>query len=320
MDGGGFSELAERHRHELRVHCYRMTGSFTDAEDLVQETLLRAWKHRATLTDPSALRAWLYRIATNVCLDMLAAPSRSREIVMTADSGGGDARSPLAEITWLQPFPDHLLDEAERGPEAVAIARETVELAFLAVIQHLPARQRAVLILRDVLGWPADQAAAALEMSVPAAKSALQRARETLRTTLPTDRHEWGSAAGEREREVLRRYIAASQSADVDELATLLRDDARQAMPPANLLFDGRQAIVTMWREALAGGHAGDEWRTVEIAANRQLAVANYARRPGESRFTAVNIDVLRFEDGLIAEITTFGADLLPAFGLETTL
>ncbi len=322
MDGAAFSGLVERHRHELRVHCYRMTGSFTDAEDLVQETMLRAWKGRDGLADAGALRPWLYRIATNVCLDALASPARTRELALTVDTSGGSARSASAEVTWLEPFPDRLLDAAEQGPEAVAIARETIELAFLAAIQHLPVRQRAVLILRDVLGWPAAEAAEALEMSVASLKSALQRARETMRRTLPPDRSAWGAGdgIGEEERAVLRRYIAASQSADVTALASLLRHDARQTMPPANLMFDGREAIIAMWREALVGEGAWGQWRTVEVAVNRQPAMASYVRRDGESTFTAVNIDVLRIEDGLITEIITFGPELLPFFGLERSL
>src|SRR5688572_21503164 len=143
--------MAERHRHELRVHCYRMLGSFTDAEDLVQETLLRAWRKRDDFAGRSTFRAWLYRIATNACLDVLASPARTRETVA--------APAPMAEITWLEPFPDRLLDD----PGAAAVERETIELAFLAAIQHLPPRQRAVLIMRDVLGWPAPQTAEMLE-------------------------------------------------------------------------------------------------------------------------------------------------------------
>ncbi|CAM5556463.1 hypothetical protein SRIMM317S_04023 [Streptomyces rimosus subsp. rimosus] len=194
-DEEAFARLAERYRHELRVHCYRMLGSFTDAEDLVQETLLRAWRKRRSFEGRATFRAWLYRIATNACLDALAGPARSREIAVAVDSTGAAKRSAPAEVTWLQPYPDALLDlaaPADGGPQAAAIARETIELAFLAAIQHLPPRQRAVLILRDVVGLPAAETAGMLDLSTAAVKSALQRARATLREQLPERRADWG--------------------------------------------------------------------------------------------------------------------------------
>lgn len=318
-----FGELAERYRHELRVHCYRMLGSFTDAEDLVQETLLRAWRKRAGFEGRASFRAWLYRIATNACLDALASPSRAREVALTTDAGG--PRSPMAEVSWLQPYPDELLDlavAADGEPEAAVVARETIELVFLAAIQHLPPRQRAVLILRDVLGWPASETAGALELSVASVKSALQRARVTLREQLPERRLEWGPSTrpSAAEHAVLRRYIEASEGADMTALAALLREDARQTMPPAPLVFDGRKAILDLWRTVLAGPDAWGDWRAVPTAANRQPAMASYLRRPGESGYTAVNLDVLRIEGDQIAEITTFGPELLPVFGLATRL
>ncbi|WP_344485299.1 RNA polymerase subunit sigma-70 [Nonomuraea monospora] len=317
-----FGELVEEHRHELHVHCYRMLGSYTDADDMVQETMMRAWRRRETFEGRSTLRAWLYRIATNACLDLLSGPARSREITVGV---GGEPRSPFAEVPWLQPYPDRLLDLAAPGegtPDAVAVARETIELAYLAAIQHLPPRQRAVLILRDVAGWSAEETSQALELSVAAVKSALQRARATLRMHLPARRTQWGpaTAPSEQERAVLRRYMEASVDGDLSALAELLREDARQTMPPASQVFDGRQAILDMWRPVMAGPEAWGDWRALATRANRQPAVANYVRRPGQSRFTAVNIDVLRVEDGLIAEITTFGAELHAAFDLPQEL
>lgn len=296
-----FAELAERHRRELHLHCYRMLGSFTEAEDMVQETLLRAWRKRDGFEGRSTFRAWLYKIATNACLDVLAKP---RELAASD--------SPLAEVIWLQPYPDALL------PEELAVARETVELAFLAVIQHLPPRQRAVLVMRDVLGWPAAETADALDMSVASVKSALQRGRATLRERLPERRADWAAATepSPEERAVLRRFVAASLNADLETLAEMLREDARQAMPPAPALYDGRRAILDLWAPVMAGDAAWGEWRALTTTANRQPAVANYVRRPGEDSFAAVNLDVLRIEDGLICEITTFGAEVLPAFGL----
>ncbi|MEV5745346.1 RNA polymerase subunit sigma-70 [Microbispora rosea] len=323
-DEAVFGALAARHRHELRVHCYRMLGSFTDAEDLVQETLLRAWRARESFEGRSTFRAWLYRIATNACLDALSGPARARE-VMAADVSEGPGRPASADVPWLQPYPDDLLDLAapdEGGPDAVAIARETVELAFLAAIQHLPPRQRAVLILRDVVGRPVAETAEALEMSVASVKSALQRARATLRGRLPRRRADWAAATrpSRDELDLLERYVTASRNADLTALAALLREDVLQAMPPAALVYDGRAAVLDMWRPVLEGEERWGEWHCVPLAVNRQPAVANYVRRPGETSYTAVNVDVLCAEDGLITEITTFGPELLPLFGLPLSV
>ncbi|MBB5074637.1 RNA polymerase subunit sigma-70 [Nonomuraea endophytica] len=294
-------EEAEQHRRELHVHCYRMLGSYTEAEDAVQETMLRAWRRADTYEGRSTYRAWLYKIATNVCLDLLA---KRKDVVLS--------EAPLSDVPWLEPYPDQQL------PEELAVARETIELAFLAVIQHLPARQRAVLVMRDVLGWPAEETAETLEMTVPSVKSALQRGRATLRKHLPERRSEWAAATepSAEERVVLKRFVEASMKADMGTLATLLREDAIQAMPPSMQFFPGRRAILDMWAPVMAGQGAWGEWRARTTTANRMPAVANYVRRPGEEFFTAVNLDVLRIEDGLIAEITTFGPETLPAFGL----
>jgi RNA polymerase sigma-70 factor (ECF subfamily) len=182
-DEAAFAELAERHRGELRVHCYRMLGSFDEAEDLVQETFLRAWRAREGFEGRATFRSWLYRIATNACLDFLDGHERRpRPYAVPPLIGAGD---PPAEIPWLQPYPDRLLDDL---PEAAVVEKETIELAFLAAIQHLPARQRAALVLRDVLGWSASETAAALDMSVAGVKSALQRARPVLQELLPRRR------------------------------------------------------------------------------------------------------------------------------------
>ena len=179
-----FAERAERHRHELQVHCYRMLGSFTDAEDVVQETLLRAWRHRVDLRDGDNRRAWLYKIATNACLDHIKA--KNRRILSLAS---------FRDVPWLEPYPDRLLDqlaETRQDPQVAVIGRETIELTFLAVIQLLPPRQRAAVILRDVLDWPVPDIAELLDLSMAAVNSALQRGRTTLRSQLPTSqREEW---------------------------------------------------------------------------------------------------------------------------------
>ena len=251
-DESAFAALFERHRGELQVHCYRMLGSFEDSEDLVQETFLRAWRKRASFGSDgrSSFRAWLYRIATNACLDVLR--SRPRRVLPPQVAAAADPAappSPPADLPWLQPYPDRLLEPvapAEDEPGAVVVARETIELAFIAAIQHLPPRQRAVLILRDVLGWSAKDTASLLEASVASVNSALQRARATLRDRLPERRTEWApsSEPSEEERELLRRYVDAHERADADALAELLREDARLTMPPHPTWYAGREAIL----------------------------------------------------------------------------
>ena len=244
-----FAAGLERHRGELQVHCYRMLGSFEDSEDLVQETFLRAWRSRASFgaDGRSSLKAWLYRIATNACLDVLR--RRPRRVTPPEVAAAADPDAPVPppeDLPWLQPYPDRLLAPAEEGPEAVVVARETIELGFLAAIQHLPPRQRAVLILTQVLGWSAKDTASLLAVSVAAVNSALQRSRATLRERLPARRTEWAPSAepSEEERELLRRYLDAHARADAAALAALLREDARLTMPPHAVWYDGRDAIL----------------------------------------------------------------------------
>jgi RNA polymerase sigma-70 factor (TIGR02960 family) len=307
-----FADLIERHRRELHVHCYRMLASFDDAEDAVQETFLRAWRGRDSFEGSSLFRAWLYRIATNVCLDMLRRSSRH---LTTMHS--------FAEVPWLQPYPDQLLDEVAPGddqPDAVVVERETIELAFLAAMQVLPPRQRAALIASDVLGWPAKETASLLETSVAAANSALQRARTTMQKHLPAQRSEW--SAGEpsaEERALLERFIDAHERCDAEAAIAIASQDIRISMPPDFLVFDGLEAIAPLLERAFGEDRDGD-WRLVPTLANRMPTAASYLRRPGDSEFRAFKFDVLRIEDGLIAEITTFGAGLFPAFGLPKTL
>ncbi|MFC4061203.1 RNA polymerase subunit sigma-70 [Planomonospora corallina] len=314
----GFGERLEAHRRELHVHCYRMLGSFDEAEDLVQETFLRAWRRRDALRDDDGLRAWLYRIATNACLDHLRAHPRRpqpRPAPVLADPGLD--RPVAGAVPWLQPYPDALLDAAD-----VVIDQETIELAFLVAIQHLPARQRAVLILRDVLGWPAQETAEALGLTVAAVKSALQRARPVLRRHLPERRMEWSVDAEptEAERAVLRRYVDAVERADPSVLAEVLRADVVQTMPPEPIWLHGRGAFLAGW-DPDAGGPAGwGEWRVLATRANRQPAVAAYLRRPGETRFSPSWVGVLRVEEGLISQITVFGEERFALFGLPSSL
>jgi RNA polymerase sigma-70 factor (TIGR02960 family) len=308
-DEAAFATLVERHRRELHVHCYRMLGSFEEAEDLVQETFLRAWRRRDSF-DGSLFRAWLYRIATNACLDALRHSTRQVRSMQS-----------FAEVPWLQPYPDRLLDEiapSDAEPDAVVVARETIELTFLAVIQLLPPRQRAVLILRDVLDWPASETASLLDMSVAAANSALQRARATLRERLPARPSEWsGSEPSDQERALLEGFIDAHERADAAAAAALAREDIRVTMPPHPWCYDGLASIRPLLEQGLKDP---GEWRLVPTRANRQPTAASYLRAPGDTEFRAFKLDVLRIEGGLIAEITTFGASLFPAFGLPPTL
>jgi RNA polymerase sigma-70 factor, ECF subfamily len=326
-DEPAFSQLVERYRPELRVHCYRMLGSFEESEDLVQETFLRAWRKRASfsLRDTSSFRAWLYRIATNACLDVLRRQPRRvtpPELAPAADPAVPP--SPPADLPWLQPYPDRLLEPiapSEDEPGAVVVARETIELAFLAAIQHLPPRQRAVMILRDVLGFSAKETASMLEASVVSVNSSLQRARATLRDQLPEQRTDWprSSAPSEEERELLRRYVDAHERADVDALAELLREDARLTMPPHPTWYDGREAILVAHAPAFDPGFG--QLRALLTAANTQPAAAHYLRRPGDSEYRPLALDVLRIEGGRVAEISTFASpERFGGFGLPPRL
>jgi RNA polymerase sigma-70 factor (TIGR02960 family) len=312
MTDPAFATQAERHRRELHVHCYRMLASFDDAEDAVQETYLRAWRGRNGFKGGPMLRAWLYRIATNVCLDMLRR-SRRQPAVMNS----------FAEVAWLQPYPDRLLDRAAPGdeqPDAVAVERETIELVFLAALQVLPPRQRAALIARDVLGWSAGQTAAALDTSVAAANSAVQRARARMQEHLPPRRADWSAGQpGADEQALLDRFIDAHQRCDADAAAAIAARDIRITMPPNPYLFEGLDAVVPLLRRGLGPDREGD-WRLVPTRANRMPTAASYLRRWGDSEFRAFKFDVLRVRDGAIAEITTFGAGLFPAFGLPPAL
>ena len=325
-DQAAFATLAERYRWELQVHCYRMVGSFQEAEDLVQETLLRAWRSRTQFQGRSSFRAWLYRIATNASLDALASNARRvlpHQIAPPVDPVAASLPVPDHEIAWLQPYPDRVLDKVaprDSEPDAQLVAKETIELAFLAAIQLLPPRQRAVLILRDVLGWSAKETASLLDTSVPSANSALQRARATMKQHLPARRLEWApsSAPTAEERAVLQRYMDATEQADAAALAEVLAADVRCSMPPAPAWLQGRQAVMTAVVQGLVPEFG--QWRLLPTWANRQPAAACYLRRPGEAEYRAFAIDVLRVEDGMVAEITAFPADLFPAFGLPATV
>ncbi len=309
VDEPAFSGLAARHRRELHVHCYRMLGSFEDAEDTVQETFLRAWRRRETFEGRSTFRAWLYRIATNACLDLLA--KRRPE-----PATGG-------EVPWLQPYPDRLLDDLPAGdvdePETVAVARETIELAYLVAVQHLAPRPRAVLILRDVLGWPAKEVAELLGDSVNSVNSALQRARAGMREHLPAERQDWtGGEEDAGTRELVRRFTDLSVAKDLDGITALLRDDVRCSMPPTPGLHVGRDSVVNDWLED--GFEDLGRLSVVPTAVNRQPALAFYLWSEREDAYLPLTIDVLRITGGAITEIVIFHADQFPRLGLPERL
>jgi RNA polymerase sigma-70 factor (TIGR02960 family) len=298
--------VMDRHRRELHVHCYRMLGSFEEAEDTVQETFLRAWRSRESFAGGPGLRAWLYKIATNACLDAIRARSRRAPVLRS-----------FADVPWLQPYPDRLLDEiapSEEQPDAVVVARETIALAYVAVIQLLPPRQRAVLILRDVLEWSAKETAEMLDISVAATNSALQRARATLEDQAPA------TSAGDlsdEERALLERYVDAHERADAEAALAITREDIRITMPPHPFFYEGVDQIRPLISDGLTGP---GEWRLVTTSANRLPAAACYLREYGATEFRAFKIDVVRIEGGKVAEITTFDATLFPQFGLPPTL
>lgn len=307
-DQSAFAAIADRHRKELQVHCYRMVGSLQDAEDMVQETLVRAWSNRSSFEGRSSLRAWLYRIATNACLDLI----RRRRRVVSVDPTG---EAPT-EVPWLEPFPDSMLPEPD-DPAAATVARETIELAYIAAIQHLPPRQRAVLLLRDAIGWSAKETADLLEMSVAAVNSALQRARATLGSQVEHREERtttWQPSA--EERRLLAGFMEATERADMTAMASLLRDDAVFWMPPEPGVFVGRDVIIDSWTPFLTGPARIGDFKMVPTRCNNQLAAANYVRAPDDDVFERLSLDVLRIEDGAIAEIVTFPASVFDTFGL----
>jgi RNA polymerase sigma-70 factor (ECF subfamily) len=322
-DEATFAAEAERHRHELRVHCYRMLGSYDDAEDLVQETFLRAWRKRADFEGRSSFRAWLYKIATNACIDDSRRPQRVLPHQLEPASFPPKPLPARDDLPWLQPFPDVQLDRAEE-PDAKVVRRETIELAFLVAIQHLPARQRAVLIFRDVLGWSAKETAAATDLTVASVNSALQRARPVLREHLPPRRADWAPSGDPTaaEQALLAKYMEAFERADPVALAALMHEDVRITMPPYPFWFLGRadaQRALAANVDPTGNSYRGD-WQFLVAGVNRQPALAAYLREPGDTIYRPFGFDVFRVEDGLIAEMTAFEVTDFPRFGLPDHL
>jgi RNA polymerase sigma-70 factor (ECF subfamily) len=321
---GAFAQLAEPYRRELQVHCYRMLGSVEDAEDAVQETYLRAWAKLDSFAARASFRAWMYGIASHVCLDALRRrKSRAWPTDLSAPADPNNYELGSMDLPWLQPYPDRLLNApapADEEPEAVVTARETIELAFLAAIQQLPARQRAVLILRDVLDWSAKETAAALDMSAAAVNSALQRAHATLAERRSGDNTAPIARTNEAEQTLLHRLIAAWEGTDLEALVGLLSEDARLVMPPAPMWFAGRDALAGFFREHVFG-EMSPGWRLIPTAANLQPAFALYWREAGDDAYRAFAICVLRIRGDEITEIDLFHQpELFASFALPATL
>jgi RNA polymerase sigma-70 factor (ECF subfamily) len=315
-----FGDLLEPRRQELRVHCYRMVGSLEQAEDLVQETFLRAWRHRTTFEGRSTFRAWLYKIATNTCLEALRRQPRP-----APSKGGTEGRLlPASALPWVQPFPDALLNvpaPPDQEPDALAQVRETIALAYLIAIQLLPAQQRAVLVLRDVLAFSAKETADLLDVSVAAANSSLQRARTTLakhRPALGSEASAATSPTTRDERALLETYMRAHEQGDPGAIIAVLRADARLSISPTGLCWDGRADITPSFMEGMG---ALGSWRCLPTRANGQPAVANYLRAWGEQEHRAFTLVVLGIEGGLLTEMATFALpELFAAFGLPPVL
>jgi RNA polymerase sigma-70 factor (ECF subfamily) len=311
----------EQHRSELNAYCYRMLASPFEAEDAVQETFLRAWRGFKDFEGRAALRSWLYRIATNVCLDMLnGRERRARPMDL------GPAREPieanlntLPEITWVQPIPDGLVTAPEADPAEVAVSRETIRLAFVAALQHLPARQRAVLILCEVLRWKASEVAELLETSVASVNSALQRARATLETA-DVSVTETAPSVDSADAELLARYVEAFEAYDMDALASLIQEDAVQSMPPYDLWLRGRDDIFAWW---LGPGIGCRGSRVIPaVSANGAAAFGQYKPSPTGDGYEPWALQVVELAEGRIGELTFFldTETLFPLFGLPLRL
>jgi len=320
-DEDAYGRLVEPYRVELHAHCYRMLGSVPDAEDALQEALLRAWRGLPRFEGRSSLRSWLYKIATNACLKAIERrPKRVLPIDYTpaADPHDGPAE-PVIESVWLEPYPDEKLglEGGLLGPDARYEQREGIELAFTAALQHLPARQRAVLILRDVLGFSARETAEALDATPASVDSALQRAHKTVNERLPKQSQQatLRSLGDDALGDIVERYVAAWERNDVDAVVAMLTEDARMTMPPLPSWYSGREAVASFLR----GWPLSDEkrWRLVPSSANAQVAFGGYTWHEETRIFTPHSVNVLTLRGTQIEEITAFlTPDAFRHFGL----
>jgi RNA polymerase sigma-70 factor (ECF subfamily) len=324
-DGDAYGRLVEPYRGELQAHCYRMLGSVPDAEDALQEALLRAWRGLPRFEGRSSLRSWLYKIATNACLKAIERrPKRVLPIdyAPAADPHDG-AAEPVTESVWLEPYPDDRLglDAGLLGPDARYEQREGVELAFIAALQHLPARQRAVLILRDVLGFSARETAGALETTPVSVDSALQRAHKTVNERLPEQSQQatLRSLGDDALRDVVERYVAAWERSDVDAVVALLTEDARMTMPPLPSWYSGREQVAVFLAGAPLAGTG--RWRLIPARANGQVAFGAYLWDEETRAYLPHAINVLTLRGAQIEEITAFlTLDAFRPFGLPDAI
>jgi RNA polymerase sigma-70 factor (TIGR02960 family) len=320
-DGEAFRALTEPHRRELQVHCYRMLGSFQDAEDALQDTLLAAWQGLGGFEGRASLRTWLYRIATNRCLN--ARRSASRRPAKEWDMPEVEPPEPtrLGEVVWLQPFPDALLEggiDAPLGPDARHEQTEAISLAFVTALQLLPPRQLAVLVLRDVLGFPASEVADMLETTVASVTSALKRARASLRRHRPppADRDPAPAPGSAAEEATVARFVRAYEAGDVDALVALLTDDVFVSMPPIPLEYQGRDVVAGLFASIFGSGRRVD---LVPTRANGQPAFGAYLRAPSGIRH-GVGLFVLTLTGDRICAMTRFDNSVLAWFGLPRSL
>lgn len=322
-DEDAFDRLVEPHRAALHAHCYRMLGSVHDADDALQDVLLRAWRALPSFEGRSSPHSWLHRIATNACLDAIARrPKRVLPIDYGPADPEGDAGEPLDERVWVEPYPDGQLGlgGGYAGPEARYAQREAVELAFIAALQHLPGRQRATLILRDVLGFSAREVAAALDTTTASVTSALQRARANVDERLP-DRSQQANmrALGDaRLGDLVERFIDAFERGDIDAILALLAEDATFAMPPYATWCKGRDAIADSW---LMPGGPAPRLRYIPTSANGQPAVGTYLLKPEGDRYLPIALDVLTLAGAQIAGVIAFRTPaVFSSFGLPADL
>ncbi len=317
-DERAFRTLVAPYQRELRAHCYRMSGSIHDADDLLQDSLLRAWRGLAGFEGRSSMRTWLYKVATSACLDALdRRPARARPIDLGPPGDPAVPPAMRAEPVWIEPCPDDLVEAAAPSPEARYGARESVALAFLAALQLLPPRQRAVLVLRDVLGWDARECAELLDTSVAAVNSALQRARETIEQRAGSLREAPDAPPSAAVSALLARYLSAWEAADVGALVSLLREDATLSMPPFSTWLLGHDAISRSLGGMVLVPAARGNLRLVATRANGEHAFAVYQRDPASGALRAGVIQVLTLRDGLVASIDAFlDPSLFARFGL----
>jgi RNA polymerase sigma-70 factor (ECF subfamily) len=309
-DEGAFARLVEPRRGELHAHCYRMLGSTQDAEDALQDAMLRAWKGLSRLDDPKALRAWLYRIATNTCLDAIG--KRPKRVLPIDYGPPADPHEPpgkpAVESVWIEPYPDETLEVEDGllGPEARYEQREAMELAFVAALQLLPANQRAALIMREVLGFSAKETAGVLDTSVASINSALQRARKTIEDKVPEQSQQatLRQLGDDKVRELVDGYVEAWQRGDVDAVVAMLTEDASFSMPPMSTWYDGREAIATWMRNSPLSGDF--RWKPLVTQANGQPTLAFYSWDPEQEAYVPFALNVLTFEGAEISDVTAF--------------